>query len=249
MITYKTPAELKKMKQGGIILKGVIEKMLDFVSPGMRTIEVDKLAEDYILSQGGSPSFKRVPGYHHTICICINEQVVHTPPSEQVIRDGDVVTIDCGVFYGGLNTDSAITIQVGKINAETTKFLKIGEETLKKALQQVKAGNKIGAISTVIDSEISGAGYCIINELTGHGVGPDLHEDPMIPGFAPKSIEATPTIREGMVLAVEVIYSKSSHNVKLEKGSKWSLISSDHSLSACFESTIAVYKNKTAILA
>lgn len=249
MISYKTDSEIAVMRSGGKILSQALSLMFENLALGMSTREIDSLGKEYILSQGATPSFTKVAGYSDSTCICVNDQVVHTPPSDRIIKEGDMVTIDCGVYYRGFHTDKAETVVVGKSSKEKNHFLQIGKDTLRLALGQVRVGSRIGHISRVIEREISKAGYKVIYELTGHGVGRELHEEPMIPGFLQGNVSSTPIIKPGMTLAVEVIYAMATHKVKLESGSKWSLVTVDSSLSACFESTVAVFKNKAEILA
>lgn len=249
MITYKTDREIEFMKEGGIILQKTMEKLEKALAIGVKTIDLDKLAEEYILSAGAEPSFKKVLGYKYTTCICIGEQVVHTPPGETMIQDGDVVTIDCGVFFEGMHTDSATTVQVGKKDSATSKFLEVGKQTLEIALSKVKLGNKISDISAAIEKNLREHNLFVIYELTGHGVGRQLHEDPSIPGFVTGNRISSPQIKKGMTLAVEIIYSKGTHKTLSERGSDWSLVTADGSLSACFERTVAVLQNGSVILA
>lgn len=249
MITIKTAEQIETVKKGGVILKKALDYTCKHAVPGITTLELDALAEKFITDNGGEPGFKRVPGYRWTSCICINDQIVHTPPSRRVIRESDVVTIDMGVFYGGLHTDSATTFVVGTpTNQETVHFLRSGKRALDRAISKAKAGNRIGHISQEIYTCITGDGYYIIKELTGHGVGAELHEDPLIPGYVDRPIDTTPRIKPGMILAIEVIYSIKKDHMTEEKGNDWSIITKHGSLSACFESTIAILENQTMIL-
>lgn len=249
MIHLKTPAQIEDMRVGGGILATVLEQTAAFVEPGMTTKAIDDFATKKIRDLGGDLSFNKVPGFKWATCLCVNEQIVHTPPSEQVVKRGDVLTIDAGVFYKGLHTDAATTIIVGGVKDPVKeKFLQSGKMILDEALKQVKPGNRIGHITAVIDDLANKENIYIIRDLTGHGVGVDLHEDPLVPGYIERPLEKTPLIKPGMVLAIEIIYSpKKSHYVP-EKGSNWSLITNNHSLAACFEDTIAVLQNTASIL-
>jgi len=249
MINYKTKQEIEIMKQGGEKLKKAVSQLLLFVTDGITTEEIDCEAERLIKKEGAESSFKRVEGYYWTTCISINEQVVHTPPSKRIVKTGDAITIDIGAYYRGFHTDYSTTFVVGeKTDEKTKKFLKIGEETLYKAIDKAKLGNRIGEISKTIQQEIYGNGYFIMKQLTGHGVGRDLHEDPFIPGYLERSINKTPIIKEGLVIAIEVIYSKGTEVIKTEPGNKWSIVTEDGSLSACFEHTVAITDKTTVIL-
>lgn len=249
MIHYKDAAEIEIMKEGGAKLQEAVKLLLPTVKPGQTTFEVDKQAEKLILSQGAEISFNKVKGYSWTTCLPINEQVVHTPPGKRVIKEGDVLTIDIGAYYRGLHTDYATTFVVGESHNEKTRaFLKVGKETLDKAIQQAKVGNYIGNISEVIEESIYSNGYHIMEQLTGHGVGYELHEDPFVPGYLDKPLNETLKIRAGLVLAIEVIYSMGTEQIANEKGEKWSIVTADGSLSACFEHTVAITDKNTFIL-
>ncbi|MFQ5452113.1 MAG: type I methionyl aminopeptidase [Candidatus Paceibacterota bacterium] len=249
MINYKASEEIELMRQSGKILQSVFKKVVPHAKPGISTIELDKIAEEEILANGAKPSFKTVSGYEHSTNICINEQIVHTPPSDRLIKQGDVVTIDSGVLFKGFHTDSAVTFQVGAVTPEVKRFLDVGKQTLKKAIAVTYVGNYISDVSETIQTGIEAAGYQVSYELTGHGVGKILHEDPIIPGFVKKHAKKKILIKSGMTLAIEVIYAQGSGQITSEQGSNWSLITTDKSLSACFENTVAVVQDKTFILA
>lgn len=243
----KSSHEIESMKVGGQMLRTVLQDIEGFVRVGMTTQEVNERIESHISQLGGEPGFKRVKGYHWGSCICINEQIVHTPPSKRAIEDGDVVTIDAGVYYQGLHTDSATTIQVGTQDPKVTHFLETGRSALKKAVKQSAVGKKIGHISQAFEECIEGAGFSIVRELTGHGVGHELHEDPYIPCFVQGDVEKTLSLRPGMTLALEVMYAFGGRKI-VEEEDGWSLKMADGSISATFEHTIALTENNTLIL-
>lgn len=247
MIHLKTPDEIALMAEAGGMLREVLKKAPEYVEIGTTTKEINSKIEEHIKSLGGEPGFKKVSGYDWGSCICINEQIVHTPPSDKKIHDGDVVTIDAGVFLKGFHTDSAITIQAGKQTEEVTQFLDTGKTALKKALKETKVGKRIGHISKVFQDTIEGAGYSIIHELTGHGVGRELHEDPYIPCFVHKKIEKTLLLKAGMTLAIEVMYAMGERKIAYEPGG-WSIKMADNSIAACFEHTVALTKKGTKVL-
>lgn len=250
MIKYKTTEEIAIMKKSGEILKKVMKELVPYVVPGVSTLDIDNKAKELIIKNNGEVSFDKVKDYFWATCLPINEEIVHAIPSKsRILKNGDVLTIDIGVLYKGFHTDHAITFVVGESkDKEIEKFLEVGKKTLQKALKKVKIGNHIGDISKVIYDEIRGAGYFTLRELTGHGVGKDLHEDPNIFGYVNKPIEKTALIKNGMVLAVEVIYSFSCEHIDYVKENDWTLVTQDGSISACFEHTIAVDKNKSFIL-
>lgn len=249
MIHYKTVQEIEIMKKCGSILRRAVAELLPKAVPGITTEDLDKKAEELIIVQGAEPSFNKVKGYQWTICSCINEQVVHTPPSNRALKKGDLLTIDIGAYYKGMHTDYATTFVVGGSESKSLdSFCRVGSNTLEKAIGQAKAGNYLGQISQTIESEITKHGYYIMEQLTGHGIGRELHEDPFIPGFVDAPIETTLKIEPGLVIAIEVIYSMGTKKIAYESGNQWSIVSKDKSLSACFEHTIAITDKNTFIL-
>lgn len=249
MIDYKTEEEILLMKEGGGRLRKVVSRLLPEIRVGQTTEEIDRKAEELIKSEGGEPSFSKVKGYHWSTCLSVNEQVVHTPPSKRQLKYGDILTLDIGMFYQGFHTDFATTMIVGdNKNEEKRVFLETGKKTLELAIEKARLGNKIGDISATIEKEIGGAGYFVMKELTGHGVGRELHEDPFVPGYVDQPREKSLTMKLGLVIAIEVIYAKGTEEIKPEPGSDWSIISANRSLTACFEHTIAITKKDTLIL-
>lgn len=248
MIHLKTKEELQIMQEGGRILKEVVKELTPLIKAGITTDEIDRKAAELIEARGGKPSFKTVKGYKWSICIPINEQVVHTPPSQRKIQPGDIVTLDIGVLYKGLHTDYATTLLVDSEDRDKKHLLKIGEETLQKGIAKARAGARLGEISHVIQQEIEGQGWCILKDLTGHGIGKELHEDPYVPNFIYRPIKNTLILKPGLTIAVEVIYSLGSEEIAYERGDDWSIKTADGSLSACFEHTIAITDENTIIL-
>jgi len=235
------------MAKAGSILRTVLKEVPQSIKAGVTTNAVNTLVDDRIRELGGEPGFKKVKGYDWATCICINEQIVHTPPSERIIKEGDVVTVDAGVYMNGYHTDSAITVQVPPHTPEVSIFLETGRKALNKAVKQAIVGKHIGNISQIFEETIETAGYSIIPELTGHGVGKDLHEDPYVPCFLDRPIEKTIRLKKGMTLAIEVMYAMGQEEIEYEADG-WSLRTSDMSVTACFEHTVAIRENKPFIL-
>lgn len=249
MIHLKTSQEIEWMREGGVILRDVVSELLPKIKPGMSTQEIDAQAEAMIRARGAEPSFQKVKGYRWTTCLPINEQTVHTPPSKRVIQKGDVLTVDIGVYHHGLHTDYATTFVVGeKGDQKTEEFLRVGRETLERAIPMISAGVRLGMISQFIEKEIKNAGYYILEELTGHGVGRELHEDPYVLNYLDRPVEKTYKVQPGLTIAVEIIYAMGTSQIQYEKGTEWSIITRDRSLSACFERSIAVTDKETTIL-
>lgn len=248
MIYLKSSRDLTLMKTGGAILRKVVNDLLPDIKAGITTKEIDKQAEILIKKNGGEPSFNKVKGYHWTTCLSINDQIVHTPPSDRILEAGEILTLDIGVFYQGFHTDFAKTLVIGKSKSKKVeRFLKTGEETLAKAINKFKFGKYIGDVSEAIEKGIYGAGYWVIKQLTGHGVGRELHEDPNILGFLDSPKEKTLRIESGLAVAIEVIYSMGTEKMAYENDG-WSLVTADGSLAACFEKTVAIDNKKTLVL-
>jgi len=249
MVNLKSDEEISIMAEGGKRLKAVVKDLLPLIKVGITTKEIDDRAEELIKKQGGESSFKTVPGYMFSTCTPINEQIVHTKPSSRVLKERDVLTLDIGMLYKGLHTDYAITKVVGgKSNdPKVNNFLKVGEDTLYLAIKKAKIGNRLGQISEVIEKQITGNGYFIIKELTGHGIGKKLHEDPYVFGFVDRPVNKSPLINKGLVIAIEIIYAMGTDVMIYEKDN-WSIITKDRSISACFEHTIAVTDQGPVIL-
>lgn len=254
MINYKTPQEIEIMRQGGKILADVLWEVMDFIKPGVTEIEIDAMADRLITQKGGEAGFKRVDGYKYATCISTNNVVVHGIPTEYKVREGDIVGVDCGVFYKGFNTDMSHTIKIKdqkskiKNSDEIDKFLKIGEKALNEAIKMAIPGNKIGHISKTIQEIVQGGGFSVVRSLIGHGVGKKLHEDPEVPGFLNGKIEKTPLLKPGMTIAIEVIYNMGSSEVSFYNKDGWTIGTADGSLSGLFERTVAITSEGCEIL-
>jgi len=250
MIKIKTEQEIGIMRQGGKILAEVLGELIANVKAGISEIELDRMAEKLIISKGAEPGFKKVEGYKNTICISTNDVVVHGVPTEYVLKAGDKVGIDCGVFYEGFHTDMAQTtvIKGGKNLDEVNKFLQTGEKAMWEGIEAAKLGNRIGDISKAMQGIIEGQGYSVVRSLIGHGVGSELHEDPEIPGYLDRPILKTPLLKEGMTIAIEAIYNMGKSDVIYSGNDGWTIKSRDGSLSGLFERSIAITKRGTEVL-
>lgn len=241
----KTNEEIKIMKSAGQICAQALKKVLENVHVGQSCFVLDKIAQETINERGATSSFMTVDDYQWTICTTVNDQVVHGIPKERVLKKGDIVGIDIGALFEGFHSDMATTVGVGDIDPDTKKFLAVGRKTLKEAITKAKIGNRVGDISEAIQKGIEQAGYNVVKNLTGHGIGRQLHEDPIIPCFGKRGIG--PKILENMVLAIEIIYTQGSSQVKLEKDN-WTIVTSDGSLGGLFEQTVAVTQNGPIVL-
>ena len=241
----KTDKEIEIMKKAGQICAEALRRVLDEVKAGVSCAYLDEVAEKEISSRGASSSFKTVDDYKWTICTAVNEQVVHGIPTDYLLKDGDILGIDIGAYFGGFHSDMAISIPVGNASLSSRKFLDVGAKTLNKAISKAKPGAKIGDISQTIQENVEAAGYSPVKNLTGHGVGRQLHEEPMIPCFGESG--TGPTILENMVLAIEVIYAQGAYGLKLEKDN-WTFSTKDGSWGGLFEQTVAVTKSGPKVL-
>ena len=249
-------AKTDKMRRAGAILGEVLETLAEFISPGITELEIDRLAEELILKKGGEPGFKKVPGYKHAICISVNDIVVHGIPTYRILSEGDIVGIDCGVFFEGYHTDMAETLRVSTQNSKLKtqnyqkidKFLAAGKRACFAGIEQAKAGNRVGHISAAMQKIIEGAGYSVVRSLVGHGVGKSLHEAPEIPGYLARKIEDTPLLHEGQTLAIEIIYNMGKANVVYSGEDDWTIVTEDRSLSGLFERTVLITKSGPELL-
>jgi methionyl aminopeptidase len=249
MIYLKSPSEIDKMRESCRIIGGLLESLKEVIRPGVNTLELDEYAEEYIRSRGGIPSFKgyQIPGlspFPGSICASVNAAIVHgIPRKEVVLKDGDIIGIDVGVVKNGYHGDAAYTYQVGTINPEAARLLKVTKESLFLGIEVALAGNRIGDISHAIGSYVSKHGYYVADDLTGHGIGKSLHEEPQIPNTGKPG--RGPRIAAGMTLAIEPMVNIGTNRVT-ERG--WEFSVADNSLSAHFEHTILVTENEPEIL-
>ncbi len=248
-IYIPTADELDLMRQSGRISAQALKLAIESVHEGQSLEEIDKLVENKIKELGGGSSFKTVPGYNWTCCLTVNEEVVHGIPRPIILKAGDVLSIDMGTVYQGWHTDTAWSVIVPGSKEDLSKkerFLKIGEKSLWAAIDQAKAGNRIGDISAAMQEVIeTEGGYKVIRSLVGHGVGRQLHDDPEIPGFGFKGTGEV--LVEGMTIAIEAIYTESTQEVVLDDDG-WTLVSDDGSLGGMFEMSVIVGKDGPEVL-
>jgi len=246
-IKLKTPEEIAVMAEGGDKLGWVKNELLKAVEAGVNAYTIDELAEKLILKEGGKPSFKMVPGYSWTTCVNINEGVVHGIPSKTVIfKKGDVVSIDVGMFYKGFHTDTSLTTAISP-SPKVKKLLSVGEEALRLAIKQTTPGKRIYDISLAIEERLKKAKLSPIKALVGHGIGKNLHEEPAIPCFVSGAKHDSPEIKEGAVLAIEVMYAEGGGDVVIDDDG-WTIVTRDGKISALYEETVAVTKNGPKVL-
>jgi methionyl aminopeptidase len=246
-IKIKTPEEIQIMAEGGKKLARVKKGLAEAVKAGVTALDIENLAVKLVKEEGAEGSFNKVSGYSWLTCISVNEGLVHgIPTKDLVFKEGDLVSIDVGLYYKGFHTDTSITVGINP-SPENKKFLNIGINALEKSIARARVGNYIYDISEAIETTIEGAGYTTIKALVGHGVGRELHEDPQIPCFVPGRITDSPKIEPGMVLAIEVMYAAGSDKVHiLEDG--WTIAMRDGKMSGLFEESVAITPKGAIVL-
>ncbi|OGM24207.1 type I methionyl aminopeptidase [Candidatus Woesebacteria bacterium RIFCSPHIGHO2_01_FULL_39_28] len=246
-IDIKNSDQVKIMAEGGKKLARIKKELEAFVKPGMNALDVENLVTPLIEKVGARPSFKMVPNYFWSTCININDGIVHGIPHKKLVfRQGDIVSIDLGIFYKGYHTDTSVSFLLGN-DPKKQNFLKVGEEALDKAIEVTRIGNKIGDISKIIEKTLAQSGFNPIRDLVGHGVGRKLHERPFIPCFVSEGGDENVEIREGFVLAIEVMYCLGKPNLIVDSD-RWTIRTKDGKISGLFEDTVAVTKKGPEIL-
>jgi len=245
MISIKSDYEISLLKKAGNIVYLTHQYLKDYIKPGITTKELDKLAEDFIRSQGATPSFKHYNGYPASICTSVNNEVVHGIPSGRKLREGDIISIDIGACYKGYHGDSAWSYPVGSISSKKQYLLEHTEKALFKGLSEIKPGARIGDISNAIETYANCHKLGVVRELVGHGVGSKLHEEPDVPNFGKKN--TGPILKEGMVIAVEPMLNLGTREIFI-LDDDWTIITGDNKPSAHFEHTVVVTKDGYKIL-
>jgi methionyl aminopeptidase len=246
-IVCKSQSEIEKMRRSGHIVRQVLDELRKLVAPGVTTMDLEKSAAAKIKELGAKPAFKGYYGYPCVLCTSVNEEIVHGIPSpKRVLKAGDIVSIDCGVVLDGYYGDAAITVAVGdSVSPERQKLMEVTEQSLYKAIEQVKLGNTISDIGGAVQEFVEANGFSVVREFVGHGIGTKLHEEPQVPNFRSRGAETR--LREGMVLAIEPMVNCGRPEAKVLED-KWTAITADGSSSAHFEHCVAVTKNGPLIL-
>jgi len=240
MIILKTPAEIEIMAEASKIVAEVLEVIRGEVQPGITTDELDHLAEKEIRARGGVPAFKGYRNYPKTLCASVNEQVVHGIPSKRKLKEGDIIGLDLGAIVGGFYGDSAVTVPVGRIPERIHHLVRVTEEALYRGIAQAVVGNRLTDISHAVQRHVEPAGYSVVTEFVGHGVGRQLHEEPQVPNYGKPG--QGPRLQSGMVLAIEPMVNMGGSAVRV-LDDRWTAVTADGSLSAHFEHTIAIQPN------
>lgn len=245
-VTIKSAREIELMREAGRILAKVHEELGAAIRPGMSTLEIDVLGEKLIRGYGCVPNFLHYNGYPASICVSVNEEVVHgIPRKHHILKEGDIVSLDAGLIYKGYHSDAARTHAVGQISAEAAKLIEVTRQSFFEGIKMAKSGNHLYDISAAIDAYVSQFGYGIVRDLVGHGIGTQLHEDPQIPNFAQKRKGVR--LQAGMTLAIEPMINAGTYEVDwLDDG--WTVVSRDRSLSAHYENTVLITDGEPEIL-
>jgi methionyl aminopeptidase len=246
-IVCKSQSEIEKMRRSGHVVRQVLDELRAMVAPGVTTMDLEKHADTRIKELGAKPAFKGYYDYPCVLCTSVNEEIVHGIPSaKRVLKDGDIVSIDCGVVMDGYYGDAAITVAVGdSVSPERKKLMQVTEESLYKAIEQVKLGNSISDIGAAVQEFVEANGFSVVREFVGHGIGTKLHEEPQVPNF--KARGADTRLREGMVLAIEPMVNSGRPEARV-LDDKWTAVTADGSCSAHFEHCVAVTRNGPLIL-
>ena len=245
MITLKTDKELAYMRDAGRVVAGALKEVASAVKPGVTTVELDLLAESFIIAKGARPAFKGLYGFPSTICASLNEQVVHGIPSLRVLENGDIISIDVGAEINGFFGDSAVTLPVGQIDDDTRLLLKITEESLYVGIKQAVEGNRLSDISHAVQKHVENNGFSVVRDYVGHGIGKSMHEEPQVPNFGRAG--RGPRLQAGMTLAIEPMVNMGTYEVRTLPDN-WTVVTKDLKKSAHFEHTIAITDDKPEIL-
>ncbi|MCF8008555.1 MAG: type I methionyl aminopeptidase [Halanaerobiales bacterium] len=246
MIILKSPREINIMRDANKIVAETHQYLKELIKPGISTAELDKKGEKFIKKNGAEPSFKGYRGYPGSVCISINEEVVHGIASEKrILKEGDIVSLDIGTFYEGFNGDAARTHPVGKVSKQAQKLIDVTKKALEQGIKKALYKNRLSDISHTIQKYVEKKGFSVVKEYVGHGIGRDMHEDPQIPNFG--SPGHGPLLKEGMTLAIEPMVNIGKYKVEI-LNDKWTVVTEDGSLSAHFEDTIAITKNGPEVL-
>jgi methionyl aminopeptidase len=245
MIIYKSAAEIDLMREAGQILAETLERLQAMAAPGVTLLELDREADRFIRSRGCVPGFKGYQGFPNSLCTSVNDQVVHGIPTNRKLRAGDLLSLDCGLIHEGFWADAGVTVGIGAISPAAQRLLDVTRQALATGIEQVRVGNRVGDISAAIQRQVEGAGFNVVRQYVGHGIGRDMHEDPQVPNFGVAG--QGPLLKPGMVLAIEPMVNAGGPDVAL-LGDGWTVVTVDHSLSAYFEHSVAVTPDGPEVL-
>ena len=245
MIVCKSPREIEQMRRANVLVAEVLAELAGMVAPGVTTAELDAAAERLVRAAGAEPAFKGYRGYPATLCASVNDEVVHGIPGKRALTEGDIISLDMGVKLDGFYGDSAVTVPVGQVSEDVQRLLRVTQEALQKGIAQVRLGGRVSDIGHAIQEHVEAAGFSVVREFVGHGIGAQLHEEPQIANYGEPG--RGPRLAEGMVLAIEPMVNMGRPGVKVLRDG-WTAVTRDGSLSAHFEHTVAVTKNGPLVL-
>ncbi len=245
-IVLKSRREIDAMRRSGILLRKVLDEVAAAVAPGVSTLDLDRLAKARIIEGGGKPSFLRLYGFPGSVCVSVNEEVVHgIPSSRRILQEGDIITIDCGVNIKGWHADSAITAAVGRVAPDVERLMAVTQESLEKAIMACVEGNRLGDVGWAVQSHVESNGFHVIEHYGGHGIGRKVHEDPRVENFGPPA--AGMRLKAGMVLAIEPMVAIGTGETE-ELSDEWTVVTTDKSYAAHYEHTVAITEKGPEIL-
>lgn len=246
MIFLKTDEEIELLRENNLLVSKTLAEVGRHIAPGVSTKELDRIGEEFIRDHGAVPAFLGYEGFPASLCISINEQVVHGIPSEkQILKEGDIVSVDCGTFMKGFVGDSAYTFAVGEVDEEVRRLMDATKEALYKGTQQAKAGNRVGDISAAVQGYAESFGFGVVRELEGHGLGRRMHEDPGVPNYGARG--RGPLLKEGMVICIEPMITQGSKSIVFERDG-WTVRTRDRKAAAHYEKAVAIRKNGPDVL-
>ncbi len=245
MIYLKTKEEIELLRENNLLVSATLAEIAKVIAPGVTTLELDAVAEKFIRSHGAVPGFLGYGGFPNTLCVSVNEQVVHGIPSNYALKVGDVVSVDCGTFMKGFYGDSAYTFAVGEIDPKVAELLKVTKEALYKGVAQAKAGNRIGDISAAVQEHAESHGFSVVRELVGHGLGRKMHEEPEVANYGARG--RGPLLKEGMVICIEPMINMGTKQVVFERDG-WTVRTRDRKPSAHFEFAVAITREGPDVL-
>ncbi|MDQ6883408.1 MAG: type I methionyl aminopeptidase [Candidatus Dormibacteraeota bacterium] len=245
MIIYKSQAEIELMREAGAILAQTLNRLQAMARPGVTLLDLDREAGRFIREQGCIPGFVGYDGYQNSICTSVNDQVVHGIPTNRKLREGDLLSLDAGLIHRGFWADAGVSVPIGKVSAEAQRLIDVTRGALAVGINEAQAGNHIGDISAAIQQHVEAAGFSVVEQFVGHGIGRDMHEDPQVPNFGIAG--RGPLLKPGMVLAIEPMVNAGSKEVAL-LGDGWTVVTRDHRLSAYFEHSVAITADGPQIL-
>lgn len=245
MIYLKTQEEVELLRENNLLVSATLAEVGKNIRPGVTTLELDRIAEEFIRSHGAVPGFLGYGGFPNTLCVSVNENVVHGIPSNYALREGDIVSVDCGTILKGFYGDSAYTFGVGEIAPEVEQLLRVTKESLYKGVEKAVAGGRVGDISAAVQAHAEKYGYGVVRELVGHGLGREMHESPEVPNYGRRG--TGPLLKEGMVICIEPMINMGSKNVVFERDG-WTVRTKDRKPSAHFEFAVAIRNGEADVL-